>query len=268
MTKKLDTSASRSFPCPWWPSASPCPCSATVLARVRTKCNFSLQKGSSLKKSPRRKSQNVLHRGSIISPKMVPPQPTALVLTMLAMVSSSRSISKIPSGVIGSGGYPRAIETTEGEKLLCTGSGGGLVVAAASPSANATAHLWVQRGAVVHDNGPGVDLANCILFEVERGRLLAAYRYHTGCSERGRERFSLSTISSVVCTRYSIQVSQSHDGGRTWTYLSTPVHGEVGMWEPFFFPVAKGLQIAYVVPFYSAVKSTVNMARREAHSRR
>ena len=193
---------------------------------------------------------------------MVSQEPTVLVLTMLAMVSSSRSTTKVPSGVIGSGGYPRAIETTEGERLLCTGGGGGLSVSATTASANATARPWVQRGTVVHDDGPGVDLANCILFEVERGRLLAAYRYHTGCSEhagtsqrRDIDNFTMprstTTAPSVICTRYSIQVSQSHDGGRTWTYLSTPVHGEVGMWEPFFFSVRNGLQIAYVDCFES-----------------
>jgi hypothetical protein len=54
--------------------------------------------------------------------------------------------------------------------------------------------------------------------------------------------FFTARDSSIVLLR---QVSHSSDSGRTWAYLSTPVRSKVGMWEPFFFAVGRGVQIAY-----------------------
>jgi len=227
-------------------------------------------------------------------------KPTGLLLATLASASASAAaVSGLPVGAIGRGGYPRAIEMARGERLLCTGEGGGLRVAAgqlacmlhaqhhsrvlpdwlrratssplvrscmygaryqvtglaslfwpastaaglqshtchsarhsvrshsctaiqclghasiharatAAATANATAAPWEPRGTVVEDKGSGVDLANCVLFEVEPGKLLAAYRYHTGCTRTATSTPSSSSNTSTasgVCSSYSIQVS-------------------------------------------------------------
>jgi hypothetical protein len=58
-------------------------------------------------------------------------KPTGLLLATLASASASAAAaSGLPVGAIGRGGYPRAIEMARGERLLCTGEGGGLRVAA------------------------------------------------------------------------------------------------------------------------------------------
>jgi hypothetical protein len=59
-------------------------------------------------------------------------KPTGLLLATLASASASAAgaVSGLPVGAIGRGGYPRAIEMARGERLLCTGEGGGLRVAA------------------------------------------------------------------------------------------------------------------------------------------
>lgn len=162
--------------------------------------------------------------------------------------------------VIAQGGYPRAIEASSGERFLCTGAESKLLVFA-SP-VNATLEgPWAPVGVVLEDGRAGVDLANCVLFEVVPGVLLASYRYHTGCpvvhkneslrsqtlgNHRSPNRGMLPLKSPRAhCANFSIQVSQSSDGGRHWTYLSTVTSGPIGMWEPFFFQTAAGVQIAY-----------------------
>jgi len=149
----------------------------------------------------------------------------------------------IPVAPIAAGGYPRAIQTVAGERLLCTCGAGELAVWASLESSSAK---WVRRGTVVEDTRSGVDLANCVVFEPEPGHLLAAYRYHTGCNDApGGERLVGTALQQARCTNFSLQVSASTNRGRSWAYLSTVVHGAVGMWEPFFFETAAGLRLAY-----------------------
>jgi hypothetical protein len=141
---------------------------------------------------------------------------------------------------ITAGGYPRAIEAS-GMRFLCTGTGGRLVVTVSPINASLTSP-WSHRGVVVQDQQPGVDLANCVLFATKTG-LLAAYRHHFGCTRHPTR--ETQDLVPRICTNYTIQVSESTDFGRTWAHLSTPIHGAVGMWEPFFIQTTAGVQLAY-----------------------
>eukprot|EP00041_Stephanoeca_diplocostata_P011075 m.179954 g.179954 ORF g.179954 m.179954 type:complete len:307 (+) comp18401_c1_seq6:224-1144(+) len=123
------------------------------------------------------------------------------------------------------GGYPRAIQSRDNSVVyLCTGGQSLQVSNATWNDETKSWGPWTAIGIVVKDERLGVDLANCVLHELQNGTLLAAYRHHTGCASE-----------TDVCTRYALEVSVSYDKGISWHPLSTVVAGSVGMWEPFFF---------------------------------
>jgi hypothetical protein len=75
-----------------------------------------------------------------------------------------------------------------------------------------------------------VDLANGHLLQLPNGTLLCAYRHHDGAAPK---------------RVFRIQVSCSHDFGRSWALADTVIEGALGVWEPFLFFAVGAVQIAY-----------------------
>ena len=145
-----------------------------------------------------------------------------MLLHIVAGAFSRRSL-------IGRGGYPRAVRLAwntqharSGDWRVCVGFNHTLAVLGA-PVALPPPHGFTAIGTVLADFSTGADLSNCHLAADPHvsNRLVATYRHHTGC------------VAKKGCTRYALEASESTDGGRSWSYLATIVHGTVGMWEPF-----------------------------------
>jgi hypothetical protein len=154
------------------------------------------------------------------------------------------AVAGSPTSVrVGAGGYPRGVELNAAKRILFCLNRDRTMVVVKQNGSSPLAGTWVEQGTVLSDKRAGVDLSNCELAELSNGTLLASYRHHTGCSQptveyRGKP--------FMVCAKYALEVSSSHDHGKSWEQVSTIVSSTVGMWEPFFFIAADGeLWVSY-----------------------
>lgn len=157
---------------------------------------------------------------------------TLLLLALLhpLLVLADPFISMAPAG------YPRGLVLANGTRIATcekadasSGAPRIVLLAALGPATEP----WNVTATVVEDSsGVNPDLANGFPLELPGGRLLVAYRHHTG------------PASARV---YRIAVSESSDGGYSWTALAIIWAGPVGVWEPFLFipPGAAAVRVAY-----------------------
>jgi hypothetical protein len=166
---------------------------------------------------------------------MLSPVLVSLICSGMAGPTSSR---------VGSGGYPRGVELRGPQKhiLFCLNGDKTMTVVRQNGS-SPLSDSWVQQGTVLRDDRAGVDLSNCELVQLANGTVLASYRHHTGCS---KSELLLPLPHARSCETYTLQVSSSHDDGRSWEQVSTIISGTIGMWEPFFFVKSNGdLWVSY-----------------------
>jgi hypothetical protein len=128
---------------------------------------------------------------------------------------------------------------------------------------------WREAGVIATDPDPGADLGDGNLLRRRDGTLLYVYRDNHYRGEKAKT------------PRYAVRVSQSADGGRTWTYHSLVEtslgRGEGpsrGLWAPFLFETSRGELQCYYDDEYTpwrdgfAGHQWVRMKRYEPASRR
>ncbi|KAH8689386.1 Sialidase [Talaromyces proteolyticus] len=124
---------------------------------------------------------------------------------------------------MGGGTYPRANFLQDGSILgTYTASTGGNKVITVVHSTDG-GNTWNQIGTVASADASTHDLDNGYPYQLPSGRILVAMRNHDGTSKIGYSYFRIT-----IC--------YSDDGGKTWTYLSTPASDPGptnGNWEPF-----------------------------------
>jgi hypothetical protein len=171
-------------------------------------------------------------------------------MTVAALMVAAATTAVVTK--VGPGGYPRGVEFL-GERMVCSGMD--------VFKDDAGGSRWSHVGTVLSSDGAaGVDISNCVLYyDTNTTTLLASYRHHTGCKTTPVDVVALDdspvddvaldapsdakqqhafhshnhhpTNGSVtLCSSYTIQVSASHDLGRTWDQLSTVVNSTVGVW--------------------------------------
>ena len=143
------------------------------------------------------------------------------VLCAAVSLASSEPHTFNPFISMAPAGYPRATTLANGTRIAtCEKGAAGIPRIVLLTSLDADS-VWNVTAVIVEDaTGVDPDLANGFPLELPSGRILVAYRHHTG------------PPSARV---YRIAVSGSDNGGSTWSPLAIVWEGPIGVWEPFLY---------------------------------
>ena len=112
---------------------------------------------------------------------------------------------------IGHGGYPRALALEDKTLVASYGTPSSIIVRHSRDNGTTWGKEIVLRDGKNPKQGTKIDLNNAFLYQKDTGELLCAYNRHIRSAKN-------------ELLELNLEVSQSNDGGNTWSFLSSVAH--------------------------------------------